>query len=112
MGAYLAKIKDISSYYKDISSASLLYPVCVCVSTLTLSFVVAPGTLAAVQSLGVLQDITIIIALMEALLILLRCFRRRFRGGWRGGGVCGAEGVVGGAFVTVLCVLVCCSVTA
>ncbi len=29
MGAYLANIKDISSYYKNISSVSLLYPVCV-----------------------------------------------------------------------------------
>lgn len=58
MGAYLAKIKDISSYYKKISSVSLLYPVCV--STLTPSFVVAPGTLAAVQSLGLLQDITLL----------------------------------------------------
>jgi len=28
MGSYLAKIKDISSYYKKISSVSLLYPVC------------------------------------------------------------------------------------
>lgn len=64
---------------KDFQCVSLLYPVCV--STLTPSFVVAPGTLAEVQSLGLLQDITIIIALMEALLILLRCFRRRFRGG-------------------------------
>lgn len=57
IGAYLAKIKDISSYYKNI------FPVCLhyilCVSALTRSFVVFPGTLAAVQSHGLLQDITL-----------------------------------------------------
>ncbi len=57
MGSYLAKIKDISSYYTNISSVSLLYPVCVS-PPLIRSFVVSSGTLAGL--LGLLQDINLL----------------------------------------------------